>query len=76
MRSHMHMISRYSYYWLDAGASYRGDAWNLPLGMEIPHLVHYLLRCIADSDGSLRLCDLLIKMQDPSAILVDVALSY
>jgi hypothetical protein len=73
VRRHMDMISRYRDYWLDAGASYprRGDAWNLPLGMEMPHLLHYMLRCIAD--GPLRLCDLLIKMQARWQLLSDEA---
>jgi len=55
---------------LDGVVSYlrRRDAYNFPLGMET---TNYILRCIAD--GPLRLCDLLIRMQDRWGLLSDEA---
>ena len=63
VRRHMGMISRFRYYFLDAVATYprRRSAWGIPLGMQMPNLIHFILRCIAD--GPVQLCDLLVKMQ-------------
>jgi len=71
VRRHMDMISRFRDYFLDAVATYprRRSAWNLPLAMQIPNLVLFILRCIAD--GPVQLFDLLVKIQDHWEVFSD-----
>ena len=68
---HMDLVGRYKDYYLDAVATYpeRREAWNLPIGLQMPSLLWFILRCIAD--GPMQLCDLLINMQEVWHLLSD-----
>ena len=71
IRVHMDLVGRYKDYYLDAVAMYpeRREAWNLPIGLQMPSLLRFILRCIAD--GPMQLFDLLIKVQEVWHLLSD-----